>query len=380
MTLKPKLFVGSSVEGLKVAYGVQANLQRYAEVTVWDQNVFKLSRNTMESLIAILDKSDFAIFVLSPDDVALIREKQRTTARDNVIFELGLFIGRLNRERTFFLVPHDQQDFHLPTDLVGMTPGTFENDREIENWQAATAVACESIRTVLKNWAPSDKRTQAEIVDDVITQLRTLLSRQLVTEYVGRFPGYMEKHICQCIEDAKEEIYIACDVLTYGAFSEPEIFKKYINSLETKRGQNIKIRFLILDSRIRELQDRVQLANCLTNEGFEARRNKETDFDEHVALLSTKTRLPITNSDEFFNALTKFEVNEIEKQRDLIEFAQSSHFFPIYMWISDKRRAVFTIPKYTEDAVEHGFTTTDENLVTCLRLIWTRYSDASKPA
>ena len=95
---KPRVFIGSSVEGLSVAYPVQQNLLHEAEVTIWDQGVFELSRTTMESLTKILSESDFAIFVFSPDDLVRIRNVTVPAVRDNVLFEFGLFIGKLGRE------------------------------------------------------------------------------------------------------------------------------------------------------------------------------------------------------------------------------------------------------------------------------------------
>lgn len=384
MNAKPKLFIGSSVEGLDYARGVQANLQREAEVTVWDQDVFTPNKYTLESLVEELDKSDFAVFVFSPDDVALIRGKKHTVARDNVIFELGLFIGRLSKERTFFLIPLNQQDFRLLTDLAGITPCQFEHDRTDKNWKACTAVACESIRKALREFVPTDKRTQTdertqtEIFDDIITQLRTLLSKQLSTEYIGLFPSYTESHICQCLEEAREEIHIVCDVFTYSAFSEPDLFKRYLSILRAKSSEGVRVRFLILNAEIREQQDRLQLNDCTTDEGFAARRKSNLNFEEHVCLLSTKAKQQINNANDFFTALTMLEVSEIEKCKGLFEFAESPNFFPIHLWVSDTKSAVFTIPKYTEDAVEHGFATTDTNLISCLRLIWNRYKVTSK--
>lgn len=91
--MKPRLFVGSSVENLTIAYAIQEHLEYTAEVTVWDQNIFQPSSYAIDDLLAYLDRTDFGVFVLAPDDVVIIREQTRPVVRDNIILELGLFIG-----------------------------------------------------------------------------------------------------------------------------------------------------------------------------------------------------------------------------------------------------------------------------------------------
>jgi len=147
--MKPRIFVGSSVEGLNVAYAIQQNLAHDAETTLWDQGVFELSRTTIESLDNILDSIDFGIFVFSPDDVTIMRGKKSLSIRDNVLFELGLFIGKLSRDRVFFIIPV-KPDLHIPTDLLGVTPGKYDPNREDKSFQAATGPACNQIRNQIK--------------------------------------------------------------------------------------------------------------------------------------------------------------------------------------------------------------------------------------
>jgi Predicted nucleotide-binding protein containing TIR-like domain len=147
--MKPKAFIGSSREGLPIAHAIHANLTDDAECTVWE-NAFHLSGVGLHTLISNLRESDFGIFVFSPDDVVTMRGTTATAARDNVLFELGLFVGRLGIERCFFLVPDGGTSLHLPTDLAGITSGRYESGRRDGNWTAALSPACMKIREQMR--------------------------------------------------------------------------------------------------------------------------------------------------------------------------------------------------------------------------------------
>jgi predicted nucleotide-binding protein len=101
--MKPKLFIGSSKEGLEIARAIEAQLEEDAEVTIWKDGVFGFGRGTLESLVMALDQFDFAVLLLSPDDMIISREVASQSPRDNILLELGMFIGRIGRERTFIV-------------------------------------------------------------------------------------------------------------------------------------------------------------------------------------------------------------------------------------------------------------------------------------
>lgn len=151
--MKSRIFIGSSVEGLGIAYAIQQNLLHDAETTVWDQGVFELSGTTIESLTKTLSGSDFGIFVFSPDDTLKIRGSDFPSVRDNVLFEMGLFIGRLGRDRVFFILP-EGADIHIPSDLIGVTPGRYDPNRSDGSMQAATGPVSHQIRLQIKALGP----------------------------------------------------------------------------------------------------------------------------------------------------------------------------------------------------------------------------------
>lgn len=151
--MKPRLFIGSSTESLSVAYAAQEELDHDLEVTVWTQSVFDLSSGTLETLMRSLDEFDAALFVFSPDDETNMRGTTVKSVRDNVILEFGLFMGKLGRERCFFLIPSGR-DMHLPTDLLGITPGKYNPDRQDGRLRAAVGPTCNQIRTVMRKLGP----------------------------------------------------------------------------------------------------------------------------------------------------------------------------------------------------------------------------------
>jgi len=142
---KPSIFIGSSKEGLNVAKAIQQNLDPSAYVTLWTQNVFNLSATIIETLIKSLNKYEFAIFIFTPDDYTNIRGNLYSTVRDNVIFETGLFIGKLGKEKVFFITPKGQSDLHLPTDLLGVIKGEYDPNWPNGNLVAATGAFCSQV-------------------------------------------------------------------------------------------------------------------------------------------------------------------------------------------------------------------------------------------
>lgn len=92
--------------------------------------------------------SDFGIFVFSPDDMTESRDKLFLTPRDNVVYELGLFSGKLGPNRCFFVTPSEIA-VHVPSDLLGTQPGTYESDRGDKNWVAAVSPFCTNVRQMI---------------------------------------------------------------------------------------------------------------------------------------------------------------------------------------------------------------------------------------
>jgi hypothetical protein len=160
--LKPSLFIGSSTPGLEYASAIRYWLEADVEVTVWNDGAFSLGTTLIEGLISAVQRYDFAALVLTPDDLLAQGDIQTMGPRDNVIFELGLFMGRLGRDRTFMVRPANT-DLKIPSDLAGVLSATYQWPRADNNYRSAVASACTRIKEQIRNLGLSRNRTLAHI-------------------------------------------------------------------------------------------------------------------------------------------------------------------------------------------------------------------------
>lgn len=126
--LKPRIFIGSSTEGLDVAEYVKAYLSEIATCYVWTDNIFKLNKSFFETLIKEPCFFDFGILIATKDDYLRSRKKLFKSVRDNVIFEFGLFLGGQGSKRAIMIC---EKGTKLPSDLLGISIPSFIRSKEI---------------------------------------------------------------------------------------------------------------------------------------------------------------------------------------------------------------------------------------------------------
>ncbi|HLK63275.1 MAG TPA: nucleotide-binding protein [Bryobacteraceae bacterium] len=147
--VKPRIFIGSSGDARNYAAAIHSLLMRMAECTVWTEGVFGLSESILQELMHHLHDSDFGVFVFAPDDTAEIKGEFLTVPRDNVVYEAGLFSGYLTPQRCFVVIPLERK-VHLPTDLLGMTVGFYEDQRRDRKFKSAVASFCSDVEDQIK--------------------------------------------------------------------------------------------------------------------------------------------------------------------------------------------------------------------------------------
>lgn len=153
---KPAVFVSCSANGLDTARELRRQLQGVSEVTIWSEGAFQPGKTVAESLTEAADRSDFAVFVITPDDPDS-GGPSRWSPRQNVVFEMGFLAGRLGLARTFLIVA-DAPATTLPSDLAG-TLYIALNTRAAPSLEVGVAPAVEAIRKAMIGVRPREEKT-----------------------------------------------------------------------------------------------------------------------------------------------------------------------------------------------------------------------------
>ncbi|MDF2118722.1 nucleotide-binding protein [Roseiarcaceae bacterium H3SJ34-1] len=144
----PRLFIISSGEALQVANELQSMLDRDVMANVWTKGVFFAGDFTLEALETMIAQSDFAVAVAQPDDIVESRGATSRGMRDNVLFELGLFMGHLTRHRTILVHPR-VPDLKLPSDLQGLTAISYAEPATATELPIRLGPVCTEIRKIV---------------------------------------------------------------------------------------------------------------------------------------------------------------------------------------------------------------------------------------
>lgn len=181
---KPTLFIGSSSEARSIAEALQSQLEDACRITLWTHiGAFIPGRVLIDELIRHTRESDFGIMVFSPDDKVISRGKGYHAVRDNVILELGLFIGSVGKTRTYIIHPSDI-DLKLPTDLGGVVTVSYEDSGNLDaDLNTPSRKLKKAIQEAVKERQPQN------------------IPLALLTRLVNNYPqGIEETDIALCLE------------------------------------------------------------------------------------------------------------------------------------------------------------------------------------
>ncbi|MBS1703686.1 MAG: nucleotide-binding protein [Armatimonadetes bacterium] len=153
---KIRVFIMSSVESLPIARAIQNGLEHDPFlVIVWTDGVFRASSYPIESLEDQVQTSDFAIAIAHGDDSTESRGKTWPSPRDNVVFELGFFMGRLGRQRSILVEPRGEE-IRLPSDLAGLTTVPYKWSGDVKELPASLGPVCNRLRDIINDLGPNN--------------------------------------------------------------------------------------------------------------------------------------------------------------------------------------------------------------------------------
>src|SRR4051812_34417630 len=152
------LFLASSNEGRPIAEALQLELAHDCVSQGW-WSLFdnKPGATNLEQLLDLLH-FNFAVMLLTRDDRIWHRKKGFDAPRDNLIFELGLFMGAMGGpERVFFVLPRDMEPtrdvsaYRIPSDLAAISGIEYDGRLSVNSTLQERRSAMSPVATIIRD-------------------------------------------------------------------------------------------------------------------------------------------------------------------------------------------------------------------------------------
>ncbi len=162
---KSKIFIASSGRTLVLAEKLRDELRtEFCEATLWsEEGQLQPGETIIEMLEGAAEQYDFAVIILAKDDVMTGGKGEILKARDNCVFEAGLFMSAIGRQRCFLVNSVSQSD--LPSDLNGIISIPFGEPANLQ-----------------------DRSACAQAIAEVAAQLKDIVQREGPSAYHARVP------------------------------------------------------------------------------------------------------------------------------------------------------------------------------------------------
>lgn len=237
------------------------------------------------------------------------------------------------------------------------------------------------------------------------------ISERLSTQYLGEFPGFLPK-ITELVKEANEKLTIFCDFPAYAALSAQDAFRDYRQAIENIRGKRLEegdFRFIYLETNERKgVLDRQFDDNDDEEKGGWNKWKKEPehekrledffkehppeDVKEHLGKYPPRDEeipedISVENISARYISFKAFKECFDSYNSELLRqvFAnnatttETQHRMPIYFWICDNRKAVFTLKASSiRGEREFGFSTDDPNFISAFNGLFEGYKEGAR--
>jgi hypothetical protein len=251
---KPRLFIGSSSESLPIVEILVEELKNDADVVPWtSKSLFPAGQTTLESLLQAASSFDFAVFLFEPDDVIESRGATFSVPRDNVIFELGLFMSHLGVKRAFPMAPLGR--VRLLSDLGGFQPIIYEEPRDAADLKKD--ILQETVERKRDALREQLKSLLQPALEGPLSELRTILGKQGRNNFGIVSP--MAWNVSDVSDPVRKMVKSATRsgpaVIRHLALDMAEFWKTLVNNILVSDLRNLQWRCLMIDPESAAIQE-----------------------------------------------------------------------------------------------------------------------------